>query len=522
MAWIKHCGKIDSFIVSVRMMRCLIVTACWIVVAAAGAFLRFEDLAARPFHADEATGARITAKRMETGGSTFDPKHYHGPLLSELAVPLCRARGENSWREMTKGTPRLLTAFAGSLLVLLPLAGARRFGHGAMLAAAALLATSPLLVYYSRMFIHEPLLVLCGMAVVFSLAGGARLGGAGFLTGLMFATKETFAISVLAWSAAGVLLAWENRRSFTRAAIADGWRAHRRAVWLSLAAFLVTWITLYSDFFRHPRGAVDSIRTFFVYETVAGHEKPAMYYLQLLAWPFRSAGMWWFGTPVILLALIAVAGSFMRGPMAAGTRRFIRFLAYSALGHFVIYSAISYKTPWLACLPWAHVCVLAGFAVPLLASRGRVARLVLTAVLLFGIATQVHQARAASGRFASDARNPFAYVPTRRDVEALEAWLMQLSAKLPAGALEPAMVIGTDYWPLPWYLRSLEKTGWWRNPPPDVREAPLVFAMPDAAPAVIEMLAASHVALPRGLRAEVPLMVFVRNEWWEIWMNAEN
>ena len=504
------------------MLRHLTVAACWIVVAAAGAMLRFEDLAARPFHADEATGARLTAQRMESGAFTFDPKHYHGPLLADLTIPLCRARGEHTWKEMTKETPRLLTAMAGSLLLLLPLAGARRFGHGAMLAAAALLATSPLLVYYSRMFIHEPLLVLSGMAVIFSLAGGTRWGGAGFLTALMFAAKETFVISVLAWGAAAALLAWENRRSFTREAVLAAWRSHRRAVMLSLAAFLVTWIALYSDFLRHPRGVLDSIRTFFVYETVAGHDKPATYYFQLLAMPFRAAGMWWFGTPVLILAIIALAGSFLVKQMPAQMRNLIRFLAYSALGHFAIYSAFAYKTPWLACLPWAHVCLLAGFAVPALATRTPNSRCILTAILVFCLPTQFHQARLASGRLASDARNPFAYVPTQRDVERLEAWLLRLRDTLPAGALEPAAVIGSDYWPLPWYLRSFGQTGYWRNPPPDLGEMPLVFTLPDAAPAVTGMLSQSHVALPRGLRAEVPLVVFIRNDLWEIWMNPAN
>ena len=82
-----------------------------------------------------------------------------------------------------------------------------------MLLAAAFLATSPLLVYYSRMFIHESLLVLFGMLALVSLTCKPRWGIAGILIGLMFATKESFAISIIAWSGAGVLIALENRKS---------------------------------------------------------------------------------------------------------------------------------------------------------------------------------------------------------------------------------------------------------------------------------------------------------------------
>ena len=494
----------------------------WIVVVAAAAFMRLEDLTDRPFHADEATGARITARRMESGGANFDPKHYHGPLLADLTMPLCRARGENGWLELTKETPRLVSAISGILLVLLPLAGVRRFGHAPMLAAAALLATSPLLVYYSRMFIHEPLLVLFGMAAMFSLAGGSRWGGAGFLTGLMFAVKETFAISVIAWSVAAAVLVLENRRHITFDSVGNAWRIYRRPFLLSLAAFLATWIFFYTDALRHPRGIIDSVRTFFVYETVEGHDKPIGYYLQLLAWPEKSAGRWWFGTPVLLLALLAYVTTFLRCDMSSNTRRGIRFLAYSAAAHFLIYSLIAYKTPWLACLPWAHVCLLAGFAV-CLSPRKNIPVLAVAGVVLAGtLFTQFKQARMASGRLSSDARNPFAYVPTQRNVERLEEWLEELKETLPAGSLEPALVIGRDYWPLPWYLRGMEKTGWLAEPPPDVATMPLVFAMPESAAALNEPLAATHTALPRGLRADVPLMMYLRNDLWELWMNSDD
>jgi hypothetical protein len=45
--------------------------------------------------------------------------------------------------------------------------------------------------------------------------------------------------------------------------------------------------------------------------------------------------------------------------------------------------------------------------------------------------------------------------------------------------------------------------------------------MPENAAAVNSALAASHVALPRGLRAEVPLLVFIRNDLWQSWMTLE-
>ena len=508
------------------------IIACWIGLLAVGAFLRFDHLTDRPFHSDEATGARITAKRMESGDYQFDPIHFHGPTLSSFAMPLCRARGETSWRAMTKDTLRILPALAGTLLLLVPLLGRRRWGDGPMLLAAAFLATSPLLVYYSRMFIHESLLVLFGMLALFSLLGKPRPVLAGLLIGLMFATKESFAISLIAWSAAGLLVAIENRQLFDRAKLAAAARTYCRPLLICLLTATLTAAFFYTDGFRHPQGAIDAVRTFFVYKTTDGHEKAFPYYFEFLLRPRKVAGVWWGETPVVLFALLAYAATFRPGTALANWRPVIRFLSYAAAGHFLIYSLIAYKTPWLACLPWAHVCLLAGFGTIACATMQLPWKPVLSAIALTALAAFTYRAlayqfrvsRLACGRYASDGRNPYAYVPTKRDVENLEQWLKELqalTAQAPAIPLEPVVVVGSGYWPLPWYLRSFDKIGYPPTPPEDLAKYPLVFALSDSLEAVTAKLATSHTPVPRGLREDVPLTLFIRNDVWERWMAGE-
>ncbi len=504
-------------------MKRIAVILCWIAVAVTGILLRFDDLAKRPVHADEATGARITATRM-AGGGKFDPKHYHGPLLGDLAIPLCRARGEHGWKSMTKESLRILPAAAGSLVLLLPLCWRRRFGDGPMLLAAACLATSPLLVYYSRMFIHEMLLVLFGMLAVVTFGWKPKWGLTGVLLGLMFAVKETFAISVMAWSGAALLLALENRR-----ALAAGWRD--RQAWLVPAAIsgataVLTALVFYTRGFTHLEGAVDAVKTYFVYEVVTGHDKPFGYYFDFLAVPANAAGLWWFESGVLVLALAAFGMSFAKQPAAvagnqAGEKLAVRFLAYSAAGHFLIYSVISYKTPWLACLPWAHVCLLAGFAVHRFARRRILPKAALGVLAVAVLILQTRLARQATGRLEADERNPYAYSPTQQDVERLAVWFGKIRAVTPAGALEPAAVVGTDYWPLPWYLREFARVGYWADAPAGLDQMPVVLVMTEHEAEVNAALAATHVSLPRGLRADVPVVVFLRNDIWQAWMNAD-
>lgn len=491
-----------------------ILIACWIGVVAMGAFLRLDQLSARPMHADEATGARITAWRMESGNYKFDPRHFHGPLLSALAVPLCKLHGETRWQEMTKATLRTLPALAGICLVLVPLLGRRRWGDAPMLLAAALLATSPLLVYYSRMFIHEPLLVLFGALAILSLVSKQRYGITGILVGLMFSTKESFVISILAWTASGVILAVENRGKLNRSRLVSAWRQYRMPAAISILTATAAACWFYTDGFRQPQGAGNALKTFFIYATGEGHNKGFGYYIHLLAWPKQSAGVWWCEAPPLLLALSAYLATFRRDTSADKFRPVIRFLSYSAACHFLIYNLIAYKTPWLICLPWAHVLLLAGFGIAGFSNWRTPAKLAFTSFVIMSLASQFMQARQATGRLASDSRNPYAYVPTCEDMEKLEPWIRQFASTSPDTMLEPMAVIGGGYWPLPWYLRFCGKTGYWQNPPEGIERLPIVFAMPEALDAVTEKLAGTHTPLPRGLRAEVPIYLFIRNDIW--------
>ncbi len=498
---------------------------CWIVVIVFAAFLRFENLSDRPFHFDEATGARITAHRIDPSTNYhFNPVHNHGPLLSAAASPICALAGESSWDQLSKLSLRLVPAIAGTFIVLLPLLWRCRFGDAAMLAAAALLATSPLLVYYSRMFIHEMLLALCGLAALMFLCGKPRYLLAGLFVGLMFATKESFAITMIAWAAAGVLIAISYREELSklgwRNIAQQGWTNYRKPMAYSLIAAALTAGFFYTNGFSNPKGAWDAIRTFFIYKTGAGHEKAFFYYFEMLAIPTKG-GIWWFETPVIILAALALFQTYIPGKQRNINTSIIRFLAYVSIIHVLIYSLIAYKTPWLMCLPWAYTCLLAGLSLREF-PQWKMSLKVIVSILFFGILfQQTRITRYATGRFASDARNPYAYAPTSRDVESIQQWMKELKKELPQEALEPVAVVGTEYWPLPWYLRDFEAIGYWPEPAPALSLCPLVFAMPEASEAINEQLKKTHTPFLRSLRAEVPVMLYLRKDHFDRWMTPD-
>ena len=504
------------------MSQRLFIIVTWIGIVILSLTLRLQNLEERPIHADEATGARILAGQLAGEDYQFDPQHFHGPLLSLSSQPIARSRSETSWSELSTTTLRLSTVIAGLLVVFTPLLWRRSIGSWGALAAAALLASSPLMVYYNRMYIHESLLTLFAMlacAAVLRLTEqpGKRIAiASGLCIGLMFATKETFAISILAWLPAVGLCYWRQQANDARHLCPNLRIYLLPSVYLAItAAFTAAYF--YSDGFRSMQGIIDAVRTYFVYETTAGHEKGMGYYLELLIWPKQQFGIWWTEALIALLAVIAVAFAVVkRVPNPA-----VLFLAVATVCHFIIYSCIGYKTPWLMMVPWAHACLLAGYVFSYFPNLKTRSRFLLTLLLLTGLAYQTKQSIHASGRLANDSRNPYAYVPTSKDAAKVERWLHELRALPDAPTLTPIGVIGQGYWPLPWYLRTFETIGYWPTPIQDITDLPIIFAMPAQTQACDSLLGVTHTKLPRGLRANVAVTLYLRNDIWQHWMRTD-
>ena len=186
--------------------RCSWAAAALGLIALAALAVRLPRLDARPMHCDEAVHA-VKLDELIRGEYRYDPTEYHGPSLYYFTLPVAWARGEHTLTDLRETTLRLVPVLFGvALILLLPLVS-DGLGRRAVPAAGALLALSPAMVFYSRYYIQEMLLVFFAALALAAgwryvrrpSAGWAALAGAGI--GLMFATKET---CVLSWFAAGL------------------------------------------------------------------------------------------------------------------------------------------------------------------------------------------------------------------------------------------------------------------------------------------------------------------------------
>jgi uncharacterized protein (TIGR03663 family) len=504
-----------------------------------GGALRLPRLAERPLHTDEAVQAVKTGGLLDGDGYRYDAYEYHGPTLHYLALPFLHLRGETEFARTRPETFRLVTVAVGLALVLahawlVPLVGAR-----AALIAALLTALSPALTYYSRYYIHELLFTLCTFALLLALAYWYRRPSraaalcAGAAAGLTVATKETWVFTATALAAA-IAFSWllETRQRDRAQALRETLPRLVPALGMVFVAFVVVWLVLFSSLFQNWRGLADSILTFVHYgRRGAGdspHVHPWWFYLRILCgWREMRGPLWHelgIAVPGLLGAVVAIVGDLRglpAGLRTAPARATLRTLAVYALLLTLLYSAIPYKTPWCI-LTFLHAWVLLaglGCCWAWSLSRSRIYRVVLALAIVLGLLSLLNLNRAANGRFACDQRNPYVYAHTVRDLPRLAERVLELSRLHPDGDDMLVRVVTDDYWPLPFYWRSLNRVGYWHDPA-DAADAPVVVTQPDLAEEVEAGLEDDYQVEYRGLRPQVHLLLYVERGLWERFLKS--
>ncbi|MHC4753040.1 MAG: flippase activity-associated protein Agl23 [Planctomycetota bacterium] len=329
---------------------CVLILAATIVALA----LRLPRLQQRPMHGDEAVHAEKFGLLLEEGLYTYDPDEYHGPTLNYLTLISAWLSSASKLTEVSEYTLRIVPVFFGVMLVLLFLLMADGLGTGAAVYAAVLAAISPAMVFYSRYYIQEMLLVcftFCAIVSGYRYTQSKNIAWAlltGVFIGLMHATKETciiaFGSMLLALSL--VLLMRRRKDSFVNI-VSEIKPSH--LVGGIVAAAIVS-VLFYSSFLSNPGGVLDSVRTYTTYFSRAGsstlHIHPWYYYLKMLIYFRYGGGPIWTEALIVLLAIVGFIAAITRKGLFPANVGLLRFVAFYTLILTIVYSVIPYKTPW--------------------------------------------------------------------------------------------------------------------------------------------------------------------------------
>ena len=498
-------------------------SALAVLLAIAGALaLRVPKLDTRPLHNDEAVNAVKVSELWQEGRYAYDPDEFHGPTLHYATLPFLWLSGARNSDELADATLRLAPVVSGVGLILLLLLLADGLGREAVAWAAIFTAVSPAMVFYSRYFIHEMLLLFFtaltmgagwryvqarssrrvsslspqpgeGWEATEALAAQESQRGhhpspsgplpvegrgksearwsvvAGAGLGLMFATKETFVLAVAAMGLAAIATArWTAPKGARVQSLLALWNWKHAA--LAMSVTFIIWLLLFSSFFTHFAGLLDSIRAYLPWLKRAGghspHIHPWSFYLQRLAWFHPAKGPVWSEGLILILAVVGALASFAgkKSPLCC-------FLALYTIILTAIYSAISYKTPWCLLSFFQGMILLAGVGAAALVEffRARPLKVVVVMALL-GLTAQLSwQAWRASFVYPTDRRNPYVYAQTVPDLLNLVHRAEGLARVAPTGYETIVKIIApdSDYWPLPWYLRRFKHLGWYEKLPDD-------------------------------------------------------
>lgn len=407
--------------------------------------VRLPHLAERPMHTDEAVQADKAVKLWTTGEYKYDPEEYHGPSLYYLTVPVLWLSGKHNYAEVDEANFRIVPVLFGAGLVFLLLLTIDGLGPWPSVGAALLMAISPMMVFYSRYYIQEMLLVFLtylfmaacwrytrGAPKVWALLAGAALG-------LMHTTKETWVLTIASMLVAMLLTFlwahWIDKKPVE-------WRPHWRPQLKVRGAILglLLAIIFFSSLGTNPRGPLDSLRAYTVYLNRGGgsgeavssggsdkeHVHPAGFYSGRLIWTkydFRrneilfwdmlkqpkllkrpsasrethptgvhsllrgmlgkpSVGPAWSEIFTLVLAACGFVAALARRGVGRSHLAFVRFLAFYTIVLAAFYEIIPYKTPWCALGFWNTTILLAGFGAVAIVRAFRPMPLKIFAILL--------------------------------------------------------------------------------------------------------------------------------------------
>ncbi len=510
----------------------LLLVVILVNVSLVALFLRVWQLDLRPMHHDEANQAVRTGILLETGTYRYDPEDHHGPSLYYLSLPLAWLTAGRDFSRTSEVTFRLVPALFGLALVPMLFCLRRGLAVPTLAVAGLLTAVSPAMVYYSRFYIQEMLLVFFTFGAIvsgwlyFSRPSAGRAVLTGVFLGLMFATKET---SVLTYFAMAAGMAAVAATDWPAARLSISTLVRRHLVWLIPAALGIATV-LFTSFFTHADGLLDSIRSFRIYlardwaENL--HPHPWYFYLKALLYTHEGRGPHWTEAFILVLASLGAVFAWLRPHPAVGNKHLVRFLSVYAVVLTVVYSAISYKTPW--CLVSFHhgLILLAGFGAGAVfkGTRG-ITRTMVGFLLAAGVIHLTWLSVQANFKYFADRGNPYVYAQTSPDFLNLVRRVEQIAARAPEGRGMLIAVIADPYsmWPLPWYLRGFSRVGYWEDPGRVPRGAvpALVVTTPEMLPRLPGKLDDRFQVEFYGLRPSVFLLLGTRKDLWERFIEGQ-
>ncbi len=323
-------------------------------------------------------------------------------------------------------------------------------------------------------FVVEAVLVFFVMRMILAWNGGRPIYMllASASAALMFATKETTFITLgTMLIAVGCVVVWQ--KIYPARGDDDGteseqitWKNFRLAVGegndlilllaASAAVFVYLNVLFFSSFFTYPEGVAKAFEAYAIWTKTGTKDHTQSGFGGYLKWAFgygndtesklKSA----LDGAIIVLAAIGTAIAFLKG-----RNRVAMFTGLWALGLFLAYSLIPYKTPWLALSFFLPMCLVAGYGINELVRSSnnalKAGGIALAAAACLVLAYQSYELNFVS--YDND-RRAYVYAHTRRQFLDMMSRIDHYAAKSGKGGELSIDILSPDYWPMVWYTND--------------------------------------------------------------------
>jgi uncharacterized protein (TIGR03663 family) len=496
---------------------------------------RLAQLNLRPLHHDEANQAVKFGVLLEKGEYSYDRNDHHGPSLYYLSLPFTWIFSGKDFASLHEKTLRLVPAIFGAGLILFFLLLKGGMNRWAIILSGLFMAVSPVMVFFSRFYIQEILLLFF---IAGTIGAGWRYSqnpstgwalAAGLSAGMMYTTKETCIIVFGALVSALVLTKLFRRRGEFQKDSSNSPKV--KHLFISMGAALLISGLFYSSFFRNPGGPLDSLLAFGSYFSRAGeagmHVHPWYYYIKMLAYSRYGPGPVWSEALILILAAGGCFSAFKARRENGSGYVFIRFVFFYTLLSTIIFSLIAYKTPWNILPFYMGMILLAGEGVVFLIRKTHKiwTRGVVLLLLGLGIFNLGAQSYRANFKYFADPRNPYVYAHTSTDFLNLVQRIEDIALLHPDHKQMLIKVITGPYetWPLPWYLRKFTRVGYWQEvgAAGEIPGVPVIISSIDKLDKLQVLLGDDYQSEFYGLRPEVLLAVHIRQDLWNKFLQKQ-
>ena len=395
-----------------------------ILLAILAAVTRFYALTDRPMDHDESVHAYLSYVFMKSGYYEYDPA-FHGPFIYLTTGFLFKIFGDSEL--VARSLVAAFSIFAVCIIYLF-----RRYIGSSWILLALIFIFSPSILYYSRYFRNDIIVLSSFLAAVYfyfrySESGKTRFALiSSFFLALTITSKENGFI-YLGTLVSFILL----KRRFVF------WKnVDFKAIFLSFAVFIFVVSFYYTTAFTNFTGLVkaftDSIEHWLRMHEVKDHWKPMYYYSVILAkYEFFVLGLFFASLPQALLRIknreITV---------------FEAFVLYWSLTALLAYHVLSHKVPWLVVHLVAPMALLSSFYAQKLFSEWKKFVLALVFVLNIAVAFYVTYVD------YNNTEHDLIYIQVQPSAVELAGRVAEYNGSVLI--YEP----NNDYWPLPWYLRN--------------------------------------------------------------------